>query len=369
MALRGILQIFLVTPIMFLAMSGLAGCERPPPTSSAPGDTAAIALGRELFFDQSLSADGTVSCAHCHVASKSFTDGRDVSVGVSGRPGTRNAPDLSDAVGYSTLFWDGRESELKVVALQAFTNPQEMGLADVDALVEQVNAQARYAPFANGHPLDQATIAEGLTQYLRSLPRQPTRYDRSIEQPSLLNADERSGLALFTGKAACAECHLLAGNPAALTDQKYHHAGVGFEQIAGDVTALLGRLEQSARAGQPLGELVLSEREIAELGRFAVTRRPPDLGAFRTPSLRNVARTAPYMHDGSVATLDKAVEREIYYRSLGRGRAVNLTVTEQRQLTAFLRALSTDDQPAGTGTEMSMSRVPSNELPRLTSSR
>lgn len=109
------------------------------------------------------------------------------------------------------------------------------------------------------------------------------------------------------------------------------------------MTVLLGRLEHATRTGQPLGELVLSEREIAELGRFSVTRRPPDLGAFRTPSLRNVARTAPYMHDGSVATLDKAVEREIYYRSLGRGRAVNLTVTEQRQLTAFLLALSTEN--------------------------
>lgn len=342
-ALRGILQIFLVTPVMFFAMSGLAGCERPPPASNAQKDTPAIALGRELFFDQSLSADGTVSCANCHVASKSFTDGLSVSIGVNERPGTRNAPDLSDATVYSTLFWDGRESELNVVALQAFTNPREMGLTDVDALLRQVNAQPRYARFAKGNPLDQSDIADGLTQYLRSLPRQPTRYDRSVEKPSLLTVDERAGLALFNGKAACAECHVLAGNPAALTDQKFHHAGVGFEQIAGDVTVLLGRLEHAKRTGQPLGELVLSEREIAELGRFSVTRRPPDLGAFRTPSLRNVARTAPYMHDGSVATLDKAVEREIYYRSLGRGRAVNLTVTEQRQLTAFLRALSTDN--------------------------
>lgn len=342
-ALSGILQTILVTSVMFFAMSGLTGCGLSPPSSNANGDATSIALGRELFFDQSLSADGTISCANCHAPSKSFTDGQGVSIGVRGVLGTRNAPDLSDATAYSTLFWDGRESELKVVALQAFTNPREMGLPDEAALLKQINTRERYARFAKGRPLNQSDIAGGLTQYLRSLPRQPTRYDRSIGEPSLLSMDERAGLALFAGKAACTECHLLAGDPAALTDQRFHHAGVGFEQIAGDVTALLGRLEQSTRTGQPLGVLVLSEREIAELGRFAVTRRPPDLGAFRTPSLRNVARTAPYMHDGSVTTLDKAVEREIYYRSLGRGRAVNLTVTEQAQLTAFLRTLSTEN--------------------------
>lgn len=118
---------------------------------------------------------------------------------------------VSDATAYSTLFWDGRESELKVVALQAFTNPREMGLPDEAALLKQINTQERYARFAKGRPLNQSDIAEGLTQYLRSLPRQPTRYDRSIGEPSLLSMDERAGLALFAGKVACTECHLLAG--------------------------------------------------------------------------------------------------------------------------------------------------------------
>jgi cytochrome c peroxidase len=360
---------FLVISAAVFATIGLAGCDRAAPLPAAQRDAEKIALGRELFLDRSLSADGAVSCADCHIPAKSFTDGRKVSLGVHGHAGTRNAPDLADAGVYSTLFWDGREHDLRVVALQAFTNPREMGLADVQMLLARINAQPRYAKYADGNRLDRSAVADGLTHYLRSLPRPPTRYDRSVEEPSLLDADERAGLALFTGKAACAECHQLTGSPATLTDQKFHHAGVGFEQIAGDVTALLDRLEQARRMHQPLGTLVLSEREIAESGRFAVTRRPADLGAFRTPSLRNVALTAPYMHDGSVATLDKAVEREIYYRSLGRGRAVNLTVTEQKQLTAFLRALSTEDQLAGTGAETSMSRVPSKEPPRLTSSR
>ncbi|KAB7765682.1 cytochrome c peroxidase [Xanthomonas sp. LMG 12462] len=360
---------FLVISAAVFATIGLTGCERGARVAAAQGDADRIALGRDLFLDRNLSADGAVSCADCHIPAKSFTDGRKVSLGVLGNAGTRNAPDLADAGIYSALFWDGREHDLRVVALQAFTNPREMGLADAEMLLARINAQPRYAKYANGHRLDRSAVADGLTHYLRSLPRQPTRYDRSIDEPSLLDANERAGLALFTGKAACAECHQLAGSPVTLTDQKFHHAGVGFEQIAGDVTALLERLEQARRTNQPLGALVLSDREVAESGRFAATRKPADLGAFRTPSLRNVALTAPYMHDGSVATLDKAVEREIYYRSLGRGRAVNLTVTEQRQLTAFLRALSTEDQLAGPGAETSISRVPSKEPPRLTSSR
>lgn len=310
----------------------------------------AISLGRALFFDRTLSADGRVSCADCHDPHRSFSDARDVSVGIHGYRGTRNAPDLRDALRYTSLFWDGREHALETVVLQPFTNTREMGLADLAALEQRVNAQPRYRRWTGvGHVpgrLDAQMIAHGLVQYLRSLPLPPTRYDRSLADPSVLDDDERAGLTLFAGKAACAECHLLTGTPALLTDQRFHHAGIGFEQVAGNVVAMLARMDAARTAQRSLGDLILAEQDIAGLGRFAITQRPVDLGAFRTPSLRNVARTAPYMHDGSVATLEQAVEREIYYRSLGQGRAVNLTVTEQRQLTAFLHALSTDDPPA-----------------------
>ncbi len=109
---------------------------------------------------------------------------------------------------------------------------------------------------------------------------------------------------------------------------------------------MLKRLDDAKKQGKPIGDVVLSDADVAELGRFAVTRRPLDLGAFRTPTLRNVALTAPYMHDGSIATLREAVEREIYYRSLSRGMAINLTVTEQQQLIAFLGTFTTADSQA-----------------------
>ena len=104
---------------------------------------------------------------------------------------------------------------------------------------------------------------------------------------------------------------------------------------------MLDRLETNRQKGLPIGNAVLVDADLAELGRFAVTQRPEDLGAFRTPTLRNVARTAPYMHDGSIATLEEAIDRELYYRGLARGRPISLTVDERRQLGAFLHMLNT----------------------------
>jgi cytochrome c peroxidase len=145
------------------------------------------------------------------------------------------------------------------------------------------------------------------------------------------------GLSLFRGKARCAHCHLTEGADAPLTDGQFHHLGISDEGIAGRTDALLAKL---AKLSMPLGDAVLSEADLAGLGRFAVSRLPKDMAAFRTPSLRNVALTAPYMHDGSVPTLEAAVDQEIYYGSLNQGRPISLTAEERRQLIAFLKALA-----------------------------
>lgn len=343
--------------------------------------SAQVALGRALFFDSTLSTDGKVSCATCHVGTKAFTDGRAISIGVGGKSGTRNAPGLPEVRLHAALFWDGRETQLNQAVLQPFTNPNEMGLADLTALVSRVNAQSDYATLARngfGDPgLDPARLGAAIGAYLRSLPMPLTRYDLSLSTPSAINSEESAGLALFKGKAACAACHQLTGIPAALTDDQYHHTGVGFEQIGGDVAGLLDQLDDAHRSGRPLGEVVLSDAIVADLGRFVVTRRPKDLGAFRTPSLRNVSLTAPYMHDGSIPTLKEAVEREIYYRSLTQGRSINLTVIEQRQLLAFLGTLTAvspstspgSDQPSGVAPNTSTSREPASTPSSLTSTR
>lgn len=316
-------------------IAALAGCYDPP--SVRDGQKAE--LGKRLFFDVALSADRKVSCATCHDPGRHFTQAIPTSAGANGRTGTRNAPSLLDAPHTQAFFWDGRETVLQLVVLQPFTNPVEMGLPNTDALLQRIHEDAGYvSTFVKifDRPPDTDGISEALTAYLNSLPPTQSRYHRFLNNKAILDEDERSGLALFEGKASCAECHQLNS----FTDHLYHHTGVGFDKIAGRIAPMILKLDAVRAQGKPIGEAILSDGDLAELGRFSVTRIPSDLGAFRTPSLRNVAMTAPYMHDGSVATLPKAVEQEIYYRSLARGRPISLTVEEQKQLLAFLRTLT-----------------------------
>lgn len=334
--------------VLFLVMA-LTACGQQAARNER--ENAMTALGHRLFNDKRLSADGNSSCASCHVASKHFTDGRPVSVGMHGAKGTRNAPSLQDVQLMSTFFWDGREAHLEDVVLQPFTNPVEMGLANQTVLMQRLSENAEYRFLLKSAYGDETADADkviaALSAYLRSLPLKPTLYDRHLasKNDAPLSDDQAAGLALFKGKAACAECHHPTGTPATFTDNRFHHTGIGFEQVAGNIAAMLQRLDGLQRQHKPFGEAILTDVQIAELGRFAVTRRPTDLGAFRTPSLRDVASTAPYMHDGSIATLPEAVEREIYYRSLARGRPITLTMDEQRQLLAFLGTLSTTTLP------------------------
>jgi cytochrome c peroxidase len=167
---------------------------------------------------------------------------------------------------------------------------------------------------------------------------------RSGHDASALNAPAQRGLVLFTGRAQCASCHLVDAREAALTDGRFHSVGVGLGDIAAELPVLVRRVVQADEAGRD--RLVTRDPAIAALGRFVVNRDPASIGAFRTPDLRNVALTAPYMHDGSVPTLEEAVEREVYYRGQKNGQVIALTAGERQDLVAFLQALSSPDVPA-----------------------
>jgi len=236
-------------------------------------------------------------------------------------------------------FWDGRESALAQAVMQPLGNPQEMGHDSVAAAMEHIASIPEYRAYFGGE-VTHVDVAAALSSYLVNLDKGTSRYERARNAADyrLLGEEAQRGMDLFQGRAQCSSCHLEGD----LTDESFHHASVGFDRIAGNIRALQARLDQTAQTGQPLGKLILSDPEIAELGRFAVTSDPKDLGAFRTPSLRNVARTAPYMHDGSIRTLEAAIEHELYYRSLTSGRPINLTVEERRDLAAFLTTLSTE---------------------------
>lgn len=344
-----------VAVLMCSALVVLGGCA--PQSASTLPNQAAASLGARLYSDTRLSADGKVSCASCHDPQHAFSDGKPVSVGVHGRQGTRNAPSLLNIEQANTFFWDGRERSLESVVLQPITNPTELGLGSMRDAIDRLRAIPAYRiefsnAFGRHGAISERDIAAALSAHLRSLPAGSSRYDRFVSDnstapphkqlPNRLTADELQGLRLFDGKAGCSGCHALRGQPPAFTDARFHHAGVGFERIAGEVAPLLTRLESLDRMHIPAGRLVLTDPQVAALGRFVVTRKPADLGAFRTPSLRNVALTAPYMHDGSTATLEQAIERELYYRGLAQGRPIELTAAEQKQLATFLRALSTN---------------------------
>ncbi|MGO4262643.1 cytochrome-c peroxidase [Lysobacter sp. TAB13] len=313
-----------------------AGCGQTP--APAATDARWAVLGGRLFADTRLGADGRTGCVSCHRPEHAFSDGRPLSLGVYGQTGTRNAPTLLDVGELPHLFWDGRETRLEQVVLQPLTNPVEMGLGSIDDLLQRLRADPKYtAAFADLGGASAEAVAAALAAHLRTLRSGDSAYDRYRSgNRNALGPDEQAGLALFTGKAACSECHVMQKPRPRFTDDHFHHLGINDNAIAGKVAALIPRLDGKCN----LGHLVLTEVDIAGLGHFVASRKPADLAAFRTPSLRNVALTAPYMHDGSVATLEEAVDQEVYYRGINKGRPLSMTVEERRQLLAFLRALS-----------------------------
>jgi cytochrome c peroxidase len=318
----------MLAPALVLAAGGGSGSDA----------QARAELGRALFFDTALSADGKVACATCHRPEAAFSGGDALARGVFGRSGTRNAPALVGLAGTRELFWDGRLTSLEELVLEPLTRPEEHGLADLTAVLSAIRAR-HSAGFARVFPREgvtEETVAQTLAAYVDSLSPPPSRFDRHQSgEADALTAAQRRGLALFTGRAACARCHPVQGG--SFTDGAYHAGEVapGVAPRLADVAKEVARMSPEARRSA-----VTARAEVAELGRYVVTLRPVDIGRFRTPSLRNVAVTAPYMHDGSVPTLTQAVERELYYRITEGLRVGDLTPAERADLVDFLQTLT-----------------------------
>lgn len=280
-----------------------------------------VQLGRKLFFDPGLSADGTVSCATCHDPAHGFTSAAPRAVGVAGRKGTRNAPSILNRAYGKSFFWDGRTKTLEDQALEPIANPLEMGNR-VSEVVARLQADAGYrAAFATAYPdgVTAQNLGRALAAFERVLLSGGSRVDRfQAGDFAALNESQRVGLWLFESRGRCWRCHRGPN----YTDEQFHNTGVA----------------------------VLQSRPDA--GRCAVTGDESDRGRFKTPSLRGVARTAPYMHDGSLSTLREVVE----YYNRGGGRAaeldpeikpLRLSAEEIGHLVEFLRALDGDDRWAG----------------------
>ena len=259
-----------------------------------------IELGRRLFFDPRLSRTGLVACGTCHQPSRGFADGNAVAVGVDGRRGRRNAPALINRGYGRAFFWDARVTSLEEQVVRPIQDPDEMG-----STLREAAARVGYTP---------AELSRALSSFVRSILSGNSPFDRFINgDREALSAEEQAGLRIFRGKGNCTSCHVGPN----LTDERTHNTGVAWN---GAVLADTG-------AGR---------------------------GDFKTPTLREVEHTAPYMHDGSIATLDEVIQ---FYDGGGRAnpsldseiRPLRLSAEEKRQLSAFLRTLSGELQMGAAG--------------------
>jgi len=312
-------------------------CEGAPAASCTPAITAA---GEAVFNARSLSKDGKVNCATCHDPQHAFTDGKAKAVGVFGKTGTRNTPSLLGIADDPAFFWDGRRSTLADVVLDPFTNPVELGLDSVTELEariagdETVRTRLESAFDGGRQKTTLERVRASLVCYVRSLSENA---QASATTTSPMTPQAERGKKLFIGLAGCSECHRVENGR--YSDSKYHHSGVEQAEITSRLDTLSRIVAESTLSADKLGPQVLADAEWSALGRFVVTHQPIDIGAFLTPSLRNVAATAPYMHDGSIRSLREAVDREIYYRAFSTGRTTNLSQDERDALVAFLETL------------------------------
>jgi cytochrome c peroxidase len=269
--------------------------------------TAQVDLGRALYYDNRLSGNHSLSCNGCHPLNGFGADGRARSFGDHGQTGGRNAPTVYNAAGHIAQFWDGRAPSVEQQAKGPVLNPAEMGMPDSNAVLAHLRASTEYrAAFRAAYPAQRVPIsydnaARAIGAFERGLVT-PGRWDRFLAgDRAALTAEEQRGLKTFVS-VGCAGCHNGA------------YVGGGSFQKLGLVSAWPG---------------------LADSGRITVTRRPADLHVFKVAALRNVARTAPYFHDGAVATLPEAI-RLMGRHQVGR----ELTAEQVRDIVAWLDALT-----------------------------
>lgn len=289
-----------------------------------------VRLGRWLFYDKRLSADGTISCATCHRPEYAFSDITPVSTGIGGQKGTRKPPCIINQAWtlYPVFFWDGRADSLEAQALGPVANPIEMGNTH-EAMIrtlEQVQGYRNYFKEAFGSPeITKDRIAKAIADYERTRMSGNSPWDRwKNGDANAVSEEVKKGDALFFDKASCNQCHLGQN----FTDSSFHNLGIGWDAAA---------------------------RKNSDEGRFVITQKDIDRGAFKTPTLRDVAKHPPYMHDGSIATLREVIE---HYNKGGNANPhlstkvfkLQLKADEVDALVKFLEALNgegyMDQEPA-----------------------
>ena len=347
--------VFLVSPV-FGGNDPPLGLPPVPIPADNPQTPTKVALGERLFNDKRFSADGSISCATCHDPEKAFTDGLPVAEGIRKLKGTRNSPTVVNAVYYTTQFWDGRVKSLEEQAKGPFINPVEHGLKDHEPILEVIRGDVRYRKAFKevfGVDANQITIdhvVKAIAAFERTVISGDSPFDRYLYggDKNAMSPAAIRGLELFRTKARCQDCHTIGQTSATFTDNKFHNLGVGFAVIEPKLFEIVEKVRTAKSMNKKIDEDVLTKREMSELGRFVVTLDLEDIGRFKTPTLRNVAVTGPYMHDGSIETLEEVIE--LYDQGgeenpmLDSGiKPLNLTEREKADLVEFMKALTSPE--------------------------
>lgn len=290
----------------------------PPAPAENPATQEKIALGKRLFFDTLLSADRTRACASCHDPARAFTDGRARALGRDGGDLPRGSPPLLDLAWAKSFMWDGRAATLEAQAAMPIEHPQELA-GNWNEIVARIKREpeldvAFHVVFRDRPAVQPATIVKALAAFVRTLVSPETRFDRWVSgDDAAMSGEEMAGLMLFVGKAGCVSCH----GTWRFTDDRFHDIGL----------------------------------KSSDQGRGAVAGGVPGLAAFKTPTLRELTLTAPYMHDGSLATLEAVVDHYAGKHERRPSLSTNMVpglklgAEERSSLVAFLRTLSSTSPP------------------------
>lgn len=272
-------------------------------------------LGRLLYFDTRLSADGSISCATCHSPKFAFTDGAPVSTGIKGQKGGRSAPTVINRAYSLAQFWDGRAATLEAQAIGPMANPIEMGNSHTAVLKTLKSIPGYRVFFTKAFGTEDFTldhVAKAITTFERTVLSGNSPYDKyKAGNKTAMTPSQIRGMGVYFNKSKCDQCH----EGINFTSNMYANLGVG------------------------------ADKPNPDEGRYAVTKNPKDWGTFKTPTLREIERTGPYMHDGSMKTLEEVVD---FYDKGGvpnknlddRMKKLNLTDQDKTDLVAFLKALS-----------------------------
>lgn len=312
-------------------------------------------LGKQLFFDRRLSFNGTISCATCHIPEQGFTNNEiKTAVGFQGRSVKRNSPTIFNVAYLTRLFHDGREFTLEQLAWSPLLAHNEMANPSMGYVIYKIRNTDDYAKLFeqafDGQGVTIDTVGKALAIYQRSLVSGNSRFDRWYfgGDSSQISDQEKQGFKIFTGKGNCNTCHIINKDYALFTDNLLHNTGIGYEESMG-ITKPTQRIQLAPGVfGEIKREVVESFRQKPkqnDLGLYELTQDPDDRWKYRTPTLRNVALTAPYMHNGKFLSLYEVIE---FYNRGGiknellspMMKPLNLTGEEIDSMIAFLRTLT-----------------------------